>query len=85
MPSPLVHRRFRAAAIMAVLALGAVGLGGCDQREPQNPFIGPSGAAGEMPFGVLDAKPSGAPASASASIRASQGIGSTVPGTTRDG
>jgi hypothetical protein len=33
------------------LAAAALALGGCDQRQEDNPFIGPNGDALDLPFG----------------------------------
>jgi hypothetical protein len=42
--------------LLAVL-LGCSALIGCDQRQENNPFIGPSGAANESPFGQAATAP----------------------------
>jgi hypothetical protein len=43
--------------LLAALLLGAAVLAGCDQREVNNPFVGPSGASNEQPFGQVPQAP----------------------------
>jgi hypothetical protein len=46
-----MQRTFGRWAWWASLAVLAVVLGGCNQRDETNPFIGPNGASLSQPFG----------------------------------
>jgi hypothetical protein len=53
-----MKRRLPFLIAVAIIAAGA--LGGCTQRETNNPFIGPNGAANEQPWGALAPSPDAA-------------------------